>query len=279
MVVQHRRPTDRAAAAVAAVGLMACAAGCGGGAEAGDRSADPAQVVRQAADRLVREGSSEARTSMEMASGGTRVTIRGAGVYDYRKGLGKLKVRLPQDAAGAQEHRPITELLAPGALFMKNRGAGVPADKWVRVETASLTDGNLVTGGATDPLASAELLRGARKVTYAGEVDVAGVPTRHYKGTVDLVAAAKAASAGNRGAIAAAAKGFGKAPVPFDVYVDGEGLIRKVRHRFSFANAQEKKDIAVASTTLLFGFGKPASVTLPRKKDIFAGEVAEKYAK
>ncbi|GAA2293975.1 hypothetical protein OKJ48_07085 [Streptomyces kunmingensis] len=279
MVVQHRRPAKRAAAAVAAAGIMACAAGCGGGAEAGERSADAAHVVRRAADRLVREGSSQASTSMEMASGGTRVTIRGSGVYDYRKGLGKLKVRLPQDAAGAQEHRPITELLAPGALFMKNRGAGVPADKWVRVETASLTDGNLVTGGATDPLTAAELLRGARKVSYVGESDIAGVPTRHYRGTVDLGTAAKAASAGNKGSIAAAAKGFGKGPVPFDVYLDDEGLIRKVRHRFSFANAQEKKDIAVASTTLLYGFGEPASVRLPRKKDIFAGEVAERDPK
>ncbi|MGY0025002.1 hypothetical protein ACVHNB_39280 [Streptomyces sp. YJ-C3] len=266
----------RAAAAVAAAGIVAGAGGCGGGAEAGDRTADPAQAVRQAADRLVREGSSQARTSMEMASGGTRITIRGSGVYDYRKGLGELKVQLPQDAAGAQEHRPITELLAPGALFMKNRGAGVPADKWVRVDTASLTDGNLVTGGATDPLAAVELLRGVRRATYEGETDVAGVPTRHYKGTLDLGAAAKAASAGNKGALAAAAKGFGKGPVPFDVYLDDDGLIRKVRHRFSFANTQQKKDVAVASTTLLYGFGKPASVRLPQKGDIFAGEVAEK---
>ncbi|MET9495808.1 hypothetical protein [Streptomyces sp. NPDC006552] len=254
---------------------MACCAGCGG-AEAGDQGADPAHAVRRAADRLVREGSSQASTSMEMASGGTRVTIRGTGVYDYRKGVGKLTVRLPQDAAGAQEHRPITELLSPGALFMKNRGAGVPADKWVRVATASLTDGNLVTGGATDPLAAAELLRGARGVSYAGESDLAGVRTRHYTGTVDVAVAARAASAGTRQALAAAAKGFARKPVPFDVYLDDDGLIRKIRHRFSFANAQEKKDIAVASTTLLYGFGEPAGVRLPRKKDIFAGEVAEK---
>ncbi|MFI7383577.1 hypothetical protein [Streptomyces sp. NPDC049813] len=279
MVVHHRRPAGRAAGraavAVAVAGIVACCAGCGGGAEAGGRDADAARVVREAADRLVREGSSQASTSMEMASGGTRVTIRGTGVYDYRKGVGRLKVRLPQDAAGAQEHRPITELLAPGALFMKNRGAGVPADKWVRVETASLTDGNLVTGGATDPLAAAELLRGARGVSYAGESDLAGVRTRHFTGTVDVAAAAKAASAGNRKALTAAAKGFASAPVPFDVYLDDEGLIRKIRHRFSFANAQEKKDIAVASTTLLYGFGEPAGVRLPREKDIFAGEVAE----
>ncbi|MGD6744266.1 hypothetical protein ACOKM3_20735 [Streptomyces sp. BH106] len=260
------------AAAVASV--VVGVGGCGGGAAGGERNADPTGTVRGAADRLVREGSSQARTSMEMASGGTRVTIHGDGVYDYRKGLGELRVRLPQDAAGDEEHRPITELLAPGALYMKNRGAGVPADKWVRVDVTTLTDGNLVTGGATDPLVAAELLRGARNVTERGETDIAGVRTRHYKGDVQLSVAAKAASAGQKKALAAAAKGFRKGRVPFDVYVDDEGLIRKVVHRFSFANGPEK-DVAVRSTTLYRGFGKPVKVRLPAKGDIFAGKVAE----
>ncbi|WP_372341374.1 hypothetical protein [Streptomyces sp. CC224E] len=265
-----------AVAVVAAASVVAGVGGCAGGAEAGGRNADPTQTVRQAADRLVREGSSRARTSMEMASGGTRVTIHGDGGYDYRKGLGELRVRLPQDAAGAEEHRPITELLAPGALYMKNRGAGVPADKWVRVDTTTLTDGNLVTGGATDPLAAAELLRGARNVTERGESAIAGVRTRHYHGDVDLAAASKAASAVHKGAFAAAAKGFRKKDrVPFDVYLDDEGLIRKVTHRFSFANGRPKKDVAVASTTLYREFGKPVKVRLPAKRDIFAGKVAD----
>ena len=275
---QHGSPAASARAAVAAVavaGVVAGVGGCGGGAEAGDRNADPTQTVRRAADRLVREGSSEARTSMQMASGGTRVTIHGDGVYDYRKGIGELRVRLPQDAAGAEEHRPITELLAPGALYMKNRGAGVPADKWVRVDTTELTDGNLVTGGATDPLAAAELLRGARGATERGEAEIGGVRTRHYRGSVELSVAAKAASAVHKGAIAAAAKGFRTERVPFDVYLDDEGLIRKVTHRFSFANGRPTKDVAVASTTLYREFGKPVRVRLPAADDIYAGKVAE----
>ena len=66
---------------------------------------------------------------------------------------------------------------------MKNRGAGVPADKWVRVDTADLSDGNLVTGGATDPYAAAALLRGTRTATYVGRTELAGTHVRHYRGT------------------------------------------------------------------------------------------------
>ncbi|MFE4252375.1 hypothetical protein ACFRU3_23275 [Streptomyces sp. NPDC056910] len=282
-MVQHGRAA-RAVAAAATVGLMGLATGCSAAAEADNESpAESAAAVHDAADRLVREGSSKARTSMEMASGGTRVTIRGEGVYDYRARVGELKVVLPQDPSGAEEHRPITELLVPGALYMKNRGAGVPADKWVRVDTATMSDGNLVTGGATDPLAAAELLRGARKVTYVGESELAGTEVRHYRGTVDMAAAARAASPASRQSLAAAAKGFAKDQVPFDVYLDDEGRIRKVCHRFSFVNTKvtaagkggKREVVDVASTTLLDGFGISANIELPDTKDIFAGKIAD----
>ncbi|MFF1376371.1 hypothetical protein [Streptomyces sp. NPDC058308] len=275
MVHRHRR-TGAAdavvAAAVAAAGLMAVATGCTdpGAAADGSGGVDPGDAVRRSADSLVAAGSSKANTSMEMASGGTRVTVRGTGAYDFERQLGVFEVVLPPDPAGDDEHRPITELMSDGALYMKNRGAGVPADKWVRIETRSLSDGNLVTGGATDPLAAAELLRGARKVGFVGEERVGGTEVRHYRGVVGLRAAARAASAGQRGALgAAAAKGFSKGSAAFDVYLDDRGRVRKLRQQFSVADAN------VASTTLLYDFGAPVKVRLPAEKDIYAGKIAE----
>ncbi|MFD4563450.1 hypothetical protein ACFWOX_03280 [Streptomyces sp. NPDC058467] len=278
MVAQAEGRVGRAVVAAVVAGLMVGATGCsGGGAAAEDARAatDSVEVLHRAAAALERAGTAKARTSMEMATGGTRVTIRGEGVYDFKDQMGQLKVLLPQDPAGTAEHRPITELLAPGALFMKNRGAGVPADKWVRVDTAGLSDGNLVTGGATDPYAAAELLRGARTVTYVGRTEVAGTPVRHYRGTADLNVAAEGAPKGQRAALKAAAKGFATAEVPFDAYLDDQGRLRKVRHRFSFVNGLQKGTVAVASTTLLYDFGVPADVRLPESGDIFAGKIAE----
>ncbi|MEU3982932.1 hypothetical protein AB0F77_23085 [Streptomyces sp. NPDC026672] len=272
---RHRGGTVVATGLVMALGVGAT--GCGGGAAAEDArgAADPVGALHRAADVLRRSGSSRATTSMEMATGGTRVTIRGTGVYDYRRQLGRLTVVLPQDPAGTPEHRPITELLAPGALFMKNRGAGVPADKWVRVDTATLSDGNLVTGGATDPYAAAELLRGTRTATYMGRAEVAGTEVRHFRGTADLAAAARQASTGNRKALAAAAKGFATPEVPFDAYLDDQGRVRKLRQRFSFVNGRQQASVDVASTTLLYDFGTPVDVRLPRPKDIYAGRIVE----
>ncbi|MFD4610972.1 hypothetical protein ACIOC2_32840 [Streptomyces sp. NPDC088337] len=261
----------------AAVLAGACATGCSGGADAEDARAatDPVQALRQAPDVLLEAGSAQTRTSMEMATGGTRVTIRGEGGYDFRGQRGQLTLVLPQNPTGAAEHVPLTELLAPGALYMKNRGAGVPPDKWVRVDTATLVDGNLVTGGATDPFAAAEVLRGTRTATYVDRTEVAGVPVRHYRGTADLGLAAKSATAADEAALTAAAKGFATASVPFDAYLDDQGRIRKLRQRFAFVNGQLGSTVAVFSTTLLYAFGTPVTVTLPRPQDIYTGRIAE----
>ncbi|MEU8775182.1 hypothetical protein [Streptomyces sp. NPDC048606] len=288
VVHQHgwrRGRTRRVAGAVLAVGVavaVAALGGCGvaGGTGTGTRTGagddrperDPAAVVRGAADALTATGSARTRTAMEMATGGTRVTIRGEGGVDFRKRMGQLLVMLPADVTGKAEHRPITELLVPGALYMKNRGAGVPDDKWVRLDTASLADGNLVTGGATDPIAAAELLRAAREVTYVGETEVSGTKVRHYRGTTDIGQAARSASPGVKGALEAAAKGFSKDSVPFDAYLDEEGRLRKVRHRFTYV---KNGVIDVSSTTLLYGFGTPVAVVLPPSGDIYAGKIAE----
>ena len=277
MVVQwHTRTASAVVTAVVLVGLAAGSTGCSGepAAAVGERAADPVEAVHRAADVLVEQGSSKARTAMEMAAGGTRVTIRGEGVYDYRARLGRLRVTLPRDPSGAEEHRPITELLAPDALYMKNRGAGVPVDKWVRIATASLSDGNLVTGGATDPLAASQILRGARTVTYVGPAEIAGTPVWHYRGVADLARAAQAAGPPHP-ALAAAARGFASPQVPFDAYLDDAGRIRKLRHRFSYDNGYSHKPVTVTSVTLLYAFGTPASVRLPDAEDIYVGKIAE----
>lgn len=274
VVHQHRRRRGRAGGAALAVGVCLAAAVLTGCAAAADDkpAGDPAEVVRGAADALARTGSARTRTAMEMATGGTRVTIRGEGGVDFRSRTGQLLVILPADVKGKTEHRPITELLVPGALYMKNRGSGVPADKWVRVDTTTLADGNLVTGGATDPWVAAELLRGASEVTYVGETEVAGTRVRHYRGTTDIGRAARSASPEVRGALEAAAKGFSKDAVPFDAYLDEEGRLRKVRHRFTYVN---NGVIDVSSTTLLYGFGTPVTVVLPASADIYAGKIAD----
>lgn len=61
--------------------------------------------------------------------------------------------------------------------------------------------------------------------------------------------------------------------MPFDAYLDEAGRLRKVRHRFTFAN--EGPAVQVVSTTLLFGFGVPVNVHLPDDRDIYTGQIEQ----
>ncbi|GAA3163957.1 MULTISPECIES: hypothetical protein [Streptomyces] len=278
MVAQVRRePGAVVAALVCGAGLLTAGCSPGGAAADGLPGTDsPAagRAVRASADALLRAGGARVTSTMETVSGGTRVAIRGRGEYDFRRGTGRLRLTLP-DAAGDGHgpRQPVTEILVPGALYMKNRGAGVPADKWVRIDATGLADGALVTGGATDPLAAAELLRGAREVTYRGEARVDGVAVRHYSGTADLAAAAGAASARIRPVLTAAEKGFTTRRVPFDVYLDRAGRLRRVSQHYRFANGS-RRGAAVTSTTQLDGFGRRPEVALPPREAIYTGRIA-----
>ncbi|MEU6852874.1 hypothetical protein ABZ901_23475 [Actinacidiphila alni] len=286
------------------VALLTGCVGEGAAAESGGPPAitgqDAARAVRAAADVLVRSGSSHVETAMRMASGGTWLTITGSGGFDYVKRQGELRLQLPKDAAGAEEHKPLTELLTPGALYMKNRGEGVPAGKWVRVDTDRLPDGNLVTGGATEPLAAAELLRGAQDVELVGTETRRGTRLRHYRGTADIARAADAAPPGDRGPLKAAAKGFSVTSVPFDAWLDADGRLRELSQRFTFSSdapaadraattsgtkkpdastepaAKAKPaapDVTVVSTTRYDTFGVAVPVTMPRAADIWTGKI------
>ncbi|MFI2027296.1 hypothetical protein [Streptomyces buecherae] len=246
-------------------------------------SAEPAErevgaapaVLREAAGALARAGSARVRTSVETAAGATRVAIQGSGGYDFVERMGRLRVRLPKDAVGDDEHEPITELLAPAELFLFNRGAGVPDDRWVRVDSTRVADGNLVTGGATDPLVAAQLLRGARQVSVVGRGEPARGGLRHYRGVADLDAAARAAEPYARGVLRAAARGFATDAVRFDAFLDAQGRLRKIRHRFTMTNAAggQRRETDVVSTTELYAFGAAVALRPPKPADIYAGTV------
>lgn len=283
-VVPRRGRTPAAVAVAAAVAcgtaLLTGCSGTGAAAEGGGpdaKAADATQAVRGAAQTLVRAGSSHVTTAMRMASGGTWLTITGSGGFDYAKRRGELRLVLPKDAIGAEEHKPLIELLTPGALYMKDRGEGVPDGKWVRVDTTRLPDGNLVTGGATEPLAAAELLRGAQDVTLVGQETLDGTPVRHYRGTADIARAARAVDPAARGPLEAAARGFTVTGVPFDAWLDGQGRLRRLTQRFTFSSAGTGKgagqDVTVVSTTTFDGFGVAVPVTMPRPADIWTGKI------
>ncbi|NYI07502.1 hypothetical protein [Allostreptomyces psammosilenae] len=287
-------PSAGRLAAVALWALLGLgAAGCAGGAEAGSGpqeaetgtpgrlDPDPLVAVRAAAQNTAAAGSAVTSTELVMNSGGEEVTVTGEGEYDFERRLGDLTVVVPEGAsaigggeaaagAGAQgASRTMAELFAPDALYMQG-GADVPEGHWVRVNVLQLSDGNLISGGGTDPYTAAQVLLGVQEAELVGTETLGGVRVHHFKGVSDLARAAEIADAPTSDALRQASLNLSSARIPFDVYLDDQGRMHKVVQRLAFAAApaedgQEPADteVEVTTTTLLSEFGAPVDVAMP----------------
>ncbi|MFF2662627.1 hypothetical protein ACFVUH_35365 [Kitasatospora sp. NPDC058032] len=291
-----RRVRPAAGAALLAVVLAGAAAlaGCSpdgvGGADAADAApadqrasgapdqlaTDPLGAVRGAADITGRAGSAHAVTELVTESAEKKAVFTGSGGYDYVKRIGRLEVQVPPGAATTGK---IVEVLLPGTVYLQNSGAKVPEGKWVKLDVRQLPDGNLVSGGATDPAAAAGALRGAQKAELIGTEPVDGVPLKHYRGTLDLAKAADATGGRAGDGLRMGAQTFTVKEVPYDAWLDDEGRLHKVVEVFTFAGvagSKEAKDqVRVVSTTTLSEFGAPVEAAEPPAADIFAMKPTE----
>lgn len=288
---RHGRPLPHlrsAAGAAVLAAVLAGLAGCSGAtadsggsadqkAGASDRlSADPVTAVRSAADITGRTGSAHAATELITESAEKKAVFTGTGGYDYVKRIGRLEVAVPPGAATTGK---IVEVVLPGTVYLQNSGAKVPEGKWVKLDVRQLPDGNLVSGGATDPASAAGALRGAQKADLVGTETADGVPLKHYRGTLDLTKAADATGGRGGDGLRMGAQTFTAKDVPYDAWLDEQGRLHKVVEVFTFAGvagSKEAKDqVKVTSTTTLSDFGKPVEAAEPPAADIYAMKPTE----
>ncbi|SEM39086.1 hypothetical protein [Streptacidiphilus jiangxiensis] len=240
-------------------------------------AADPLSAVRAAADITGHNGSLQDVTTLHTVAAKKQMLLHGTGVYDYSAHLGRLEVSVPAGSGSAPAGR-LTEIVSPGVVYLQNSGAKVPAGKWVKLSVQQLGDGNLVSSGATDPASAADALRGAQTATLVDSATVDGVVLKHYRGTLDLTAAAKATGGPSSAGLALAAHTFTVKAVPYDVWLDEHGRINKIVEVFTFAqvpgSTAPKDQTMVTSTSVFSGFGSPVQVTVPSDADIVAPSAA-----
>lgn len=262
--------------AVVAAGAMNMF-GSGSSASAVDLHASPAAAVSDSAGATRQTGSAQADTVVTVATaavpakGKTRatpaqsVTMHGSGLFDFDRQVGSLDLTMP---AGT-----LNEVLTPSMVWVRRAAtaatptaAAIPASPWSQTPTAKAADGDVISGGATDPSVVFAMLGGVQPgVEEVGQDVVRGVPVAHYQGTLDLAKAAAAltdpASAAQKQALTNAARAFRTTKVPFDAYLDAQGRLRRFVATFSFVGGGASKPVAqVTSATELFAFGTPVTV-------------------
>ena len=265
------RTISRAGCATLAAGCaLAAASGCSSPGTAVTVAADPVAAVRQAGSASGHIGTAAIATSVTMTADGKTEQFSGTGSYDFTKQVGSIILTVPPDVSA---HGTLDEIVTPSTLYMRPDG---DTGKWVKVDSAKLADGDLISAGYTSPALAFAMLAGAGaaggSVGYAGQDTVYNVPVAHYTGTLNLAAAAAAASAPVNTALADASRSFSKQSVPFDVYLDAQGRVLRFIAHFEFpAPAPQKGEVSIVSSTDLYDIGKPVTASAPATADVLAG--------
>jgi hypothetical protein len=255
-----------------AVGLTACGSDT--------LSLDP---VASAAAKTVESGSSRVEFTATMKVAGQSVAMRGSGAFDYREARGQAtyRMRMPMFGDVSMEMRMVGTkvfLRLPDALT----GGMTGGKEWMGMDVSKSLEhaglGGLDLTQQQDPTQTLQYLRAASTgVREAGTATVRGVETTRYTGRLDF---RKALDAGIDGLELSPAEReraregmqqmldqLGSKGVPFEVFVDGDGLLRRMTMDMNMRI--EGQSMAMAMRMDYFDFGTDVNVQAPPAREVF----------
>jgi outer membrane lipoprotein-sorting protein len=240
---------------LALVGTVAIvAAGCGGGSD----SASPGDI-QQAASKTAKAGSLEA----DFAVSAQGLSGSGSGVFNGKQRTGQLKMKL--NASGRQI--PVDSVVDGDVVYLRSPAfaqATTQDKQWIKLDLAALgsRQGTADLSGLLDasptPANALAYLQGSSTVKKVGSEPVDGVDTTHYSVSANLDRAVQHLKGANRDTVQGVISQGGVKNLPLDVWVDGNGYIRKVRYDEHAGRRQ-----AAEVTMELHDFGAPVSITAP----------------
>jgi len=271
----------RALALVPLALLLVVATGCG----AKDTlDLDP---VANAASKTTEAGSSRVTYEMTLSGGGQKLSFDATGIFAYDELRGSMTMdmsSLPGAGVGKFEVRMVGSMMYVRGSELFSGADALPAGKeWASFDIDKSLDAAGLGGLDMsqldqDPVQTLRLLRASSaRVTKAGTARVRGVETTRYKATLDLEQAL-AATVGEleldeqqRKGLRAAAedlrKQTGLTSVPVEVFVDGDGLLR--RYTMTMATPIEGEQVKMTMTTDYFDFGVDVDVKAPPADAVF----------
>jgi hypothetical protein len=128
---------------------------------------------------------------------------------------------------------------------------------------------NLFSGGGANGEALLQILGGADSVEEVGEEDVVGVTTTHLRGTFTLRDALAQLPADQAATLEAQFEGMGITDEfvddqqGFDVWIDGDGLVRQVRQTIDISGVTGGDGGEVVTEFRYVEFGVPVDIEIP----------------
>lgn len=273
------RPRTALRAATAALLASVLLAACG---TAGDHATPISEAEKPTpleAITLVSAKTNEAKTARlaftvtTSLPGGQTQTVSGEGAADFAA----QKVRMTIGAGGQK-----IDMVVVGTTIYMRLPAGQrpqPGKPWLKLDVAALGKasgsglGGLSQGAGSDPTQALALLKGVSSdIREVGAEQVRDADTTHYRATIDLQKAAEQQGAAKK-QVARFLEQAEVRSVPADVWVDGEGRLRKMRYDMKLKPSGAQGTITVRSTVEMFDFGTTVTVAGPPASQVadFAG--------
>jgi hypothetical protein len=249
---------------VLACGFALAACSSGGGGSSVDVAKDPTAALKAAGKRTA--DASSVKMTMSVGTGASRI-MNGNGAFDFDKKLGRFKLNT---TLGLN----FDLVLAGENVFMKNPQAG--GKPWISLTGEGNSDpSNPVAGfvsqlrGQIDPretLRNLDVL--VKNVKLIGTGEVRGEKATHLRGRVDLSDASIAKTPESmHEQLQQAQQAFGKEGYDVDVWLDGDGRVR----RFSYATGAAGLAGASTVTMDLYAYGEDPEITVPKDSEVEQG--------
>jgi hypothetical protein len=242
--------------------LIALAPSCGGG-----RSAS---VIARAADETLQAGSEQFALDATVRTAEDTARLRGSGAFDSRTRQGSFRLALSATTAALNVGPSTTSFQGVFDREVLWLGSADPSDDvvngkhWLRFDRRwglSQAGADLAALAGRTP---ADLLARVRltssSVTTVGKERVNGVEATHYQAPID----SSEDPAGNE-----ILQEMDPKYLPADVWVDGRGLVRKVKLQYSvaFGNPNDGTRARIALTMRFTKFGTRVSAEPPPATD------------
>ncbi|MEY2568363.1 MAG: hypothetical protein QOE35_2892 [Actinomycetota bacterium] len=243
--------------------LGSALAACGG---SGD---NPVKALRASATKTVAAGSARSALTLVTSAqpGGTKTT-KGTGAIDFA--AKRATFAIDTSSLGLAGLSGTVDLVLAGGVIYAKLPSLLPGKPWLKLDPKTLGaagTGNLGGLGdlaSGDPAAGIRFLDGiAGGATKVGSEQVRGVATTHYRGAVDLEKVKAAASTSAKASVDALIKQLGKATYPVDVWLDKDGLVRRLRSRQATAASGTTPGATVVRTEEYYDFGAKVTAEPP----------------
>jgi hypothetical protein len=274
-----RKALIAAVATSLAIASSIAAAGCGS-------SSTVLDPVAQAAAATSHAGGAHMAVAVDVQAPGLAqpVAMSGQGFFNYASQEGELTLDmsgLPAEAAASlpsgslhmEEIFKASSVYVGSSLFAGKLPGGA---RWVKIDLGRVTQAlglNMQQlAGQSNPAQFLQYLRATTgTVTAGGSELVRGVPTTHYRATIDLERVADVAPSAERGQLHSAISKLiaqtGTSKIPVDAWVDTQRLVRRIAMSLQMGSGGGNPQLRV--TVELFDFGATPPVSAPPSSETF----------